>query len=143
MGPFLNDLSVLHDANLVGVYDSRQAVGDDNRRAVFHQAVEGLLDHPFILCVEGRCRFIEDEDGRILENRARDAYALALSPREAASAVADLGLVAILCRHDEIVGVGDLCGGDDLFQCRVRGSEGYIVEESVVEEYGLLVYVPH
>ena len=38
-----NDASFVEHTNQVGVLDCRQTVGDDQRGAVFHQAIESLL----------------------------------------------------------------------------------------------------
>jgi hypothetical protein len=64
-------------------------VGDRDRRAPFHQAFEGCLDEPLRDGVEGRGRFIEDQDPRILEQYARDRDPLLLAARQLVAALAD------------------------------------------------------
>src|SRR5262249_15479610 len=70
VGPALHDPSVREHDDLVGAPDRRQAVRDDDARAVDHEAVERFLDEALGLGVERGRRFVEDEDGRVLENRA-------------------------------------------------------------------------
>ena len=45
--------------------------------------------------VERRRRLVEDQDRRVLEDRARDAQPLALAARQAAAGFGDLGVVAL------------------------------------------------
>ena len=56
----LDDAPRLEDDELVRPPDGRKAVRDHERRAARHQALEGLLDGPLALGVEGRGRLVED-----------------------------------------------------------------------------------
>ena len=93
--------------------------------------------------VEGCGGFVEDEDGRIAEHCAGDAEPLALTAGELYAAVTDIGLVALFLLHNEVVGVGYLGCGNHLLHCGTFHSEGYVVENGVVEKDGLLVHVAH
>ena len=66
MGAALYDAPLVDDADLVGILDGREAVGDGYRRAGLHQPLKGILHESFTLGVEGGGGFVEDEDGRIL-----------------------------------------------------------------------------
>ena len=44
MAAFLDDPAVVEDDDPVGGSDSRQPVGDDDRRPLFHQPLKGILD---------------------------------------------------------------------------------------------------
>ena len=48
-----------------------------------------------VLRVDRRRRLVEDQDRRVLEERARDGDALALAAGELRAALAELGLVAL------------------------------------------------
>ena len=61
---------------------------DDERRAVVHQLLQRILDEALGLGVERGGRFVEDQDRRILQQRARDRDALPLSAREQHAAIA-------------------------------------------------------
>ena len=69
------DFAFVHDTDEVGVFDGRQTVRDDQRRAIFHQVFESLLHQTFRFGVEGRCRFVEAKDRWVFEYGAGDAYA--------------------------------------------------------------------
>src|SRR6185503_16932798 len=85
--------------------DRRQPMRDDKGRAAPPQRAQTVLDERFALAVERRGGFVEDEDARIGEDRARDGDALALPARELHPALADDRVVARLEPFDELVGV--------------------------------------
>ena len=88
MRAFLDDPAAVHDDDPVGRAHGREAVGDDDRRAVLHQPVEGVLDQALAFGVERGGRFVEQQQGRVAQQRAGDRDALALPAREARSAFA-------------------------------------------------------
>ena len=58
-------------------------------------AVELGLDRLFRLRIERRRRFVEDQDRRVLQQRARDRDALLLAAGQLQAALADFGFVAV------------------------------------------------
>ena len=136
-----HDFALVHDVDFVRVADGAQAVGDGDGGARLHQALQGFLHQAFALRVEGGGGFVQDEDGRVLQDGAGDADALALPAGQASAAVAYHRVVALLRLHDEIVGVGNLGRFDDLLHGSVLHAEGDVVVEGVVEEDGFLVDV--
>ncbi len=74
---------------------AREAVGEDQRGAALHQAVERLLDHGLALRIDGGQRLVEDQDRRVAQERAGDGDALALAAGEPHAALADDRLVAL------------------------------------------------
>ena len=96
MGSFFDDAAMVDDDDVVGIADRTQAMGDDDGRTAFHEAVQGGLDDFFAFRIEGRRRFIEDEDARVLEDGPGDGDTLALAAGQGAAAVADEGFVACL-----------------------------------------------
>ena len=107
----LDDDAVVEDDDLVGVDDRRQAVGDDQGRAVARDPVERRLDLALGMDVEGRGRLVEDQDRRRLEDGAGDGDALLLAAGELQAALADLGRVAVGQRFDEVADLGGGGGG--------------------------------
>ena len=66
-----------------------------------------------------------------------------MTTREARPAVANIGLIAIGSRHDEVVGIGNACGLFDIGLSGRFDAEGDIVIYGVVEEDSLLVDIAH
>ena len=91
----LDDPAVVEHDDQVGVPHGREAVGDHERRPAHHQLVERVEDHGLGPRVDRRRRLVEDEDRRVLEERAGDADALALAAGELRTPLAELGLVAL------------------------------------------------
>ena len=69
--------------------------------------LQAVLNQRFALAVEARGRFVENQDRRVGENRARDRDALALAARQPHAALADDRVVALLELLDELVAVRD------------------------------------
>ena len=82
VAPLLDDMAAIDHQHLVGVLDRRQSVRDDERRPAFEQMLQGLLDERFRFGIERRGGLIQDQDGRVLEERACDGEALLLAAGE-------------------------------------------------------------
>lgn len=68
MCTLLDNVSILHDKNHIGILDSRQPVGDDKACSVLHQIVECLLDTDFCTCIDRGCGLIKDQDRIVCKN---------------------------------------------------------------------------
>ena len=109
-----------------------------NSRAAFHQFVQRGLHGAFGFGVERAGGFVEDENRRVLQNRAGDGEPLALAAGERHAFFADDGVKTVRLFHDEIVGVGMARGGDD-FIARCTGPAQFDVPaDGVVEQDGFL-----
>ena len=82
MGPAFDDASVIEHEDEVGVGDGRQPVRDDEHRAAGEQPIHGFLDQTLGFGVERGSRFVENQNWRIDEQRARDRDALPLAAGE-------------------------------------------------------------
>ena len=107
-------------------------------RAPAGEAVECLLHLALGFGVEGARRLVEDEDGWVAEDRARDRDPLFLAAREAVAALADDRLVALGQRRDQVVDLRSLGRQLDLLVCRVRLREPQVLADACMEEVGLL-----
>ena len=87
--PDLDDAPAVEHDDAVGVLDRRQPVRDHDRGASAHQRIERGLHLALRFRVERRGRLVEDQQRRVLEERARDGDALALAARQAHAVLAD------------------------------------------------------
>ena len=91
--------AAFHDAagvehhDLVGAAHGGEAVRDDQHRPVAHQLLDGLLHQPLALGVERAGGLVEDQDGRVAEQRPRDGHPLPLAAGEARPLLAQQALV--------------------------------------------------
>jgi hypothetical protein len=86
----LDDAAVVHDQDLVGVHDGGETVRDDQRGVAAGDAVQLGLDRFLRFRVERRGRLVEDQDARVLQDRARDRDALLLAAGELEAALAPM-----------------------------------------------------
>ena len=75
----LDDAPLVHDNQSVHGSDGGEPMRDGNDSLNFHQIVELLLDSCLDLRVERAGRLVEDENGRILQEDARNGDPLALT----------------------------------------------------------------
>jgi hypothetical protein len=113
-------------------------VRDDERRPSLHEVGERVLDEPLGLGVEGRRGLVEDEDRRVLQDRAGDGDPLALASGQAAPALADDRVVAARQVEDEVVGEGGPGRGFHPRLVHVVEAVGDVGAHRVVEEHRLL-----
>ena len=137
----LHDFSFVQHAYLVGMLDGAQAVGNGDGGSRGHQSFQCVLHQSLALGVQRRGGLVENQNGRILQDGACDADALALTSRQAAAAVAHVRVVSVFHLHDELVGVGNAGGLLDFLLCGAVLSKGNVVAYGVVKQDSLLVDV--
>ena len=79
VGALLGDPALDDDQDLGGVADGGEPMGDGDGGPVFDQGIERLLDLALGGGVQRRGRLVEQQDGRVLEQRPRDRQPLALA----------------------------------------------------------------
>src|ERR1700730_6156959 len=89
-------------------------MADEETGASLHQAAHSLNDFSFRLAIQGACRFIEDQDWRILQKRASQRYALTLAAGKHAAAFANLCFIAFWQASDEVVSIGGDCSTNNV-----------------------------
>ena len=95
--------AVFDHENPVRANNRLQAVRDDDRGAAGLESLQRLLHLALGFGVQRRRRLVEQQDRRVLENRARDGDALALAAGELRALFADVGVVAVGELQDEVV----------------------------------------
>ena len=95
MSAAFDDASVFQYQNLVGIADGAEAVCDDETCATAHESLESLLDQSLGGGVDTGGGLVENEDGRVLQQRAGDADALLFADAQTHPAFADLGVEAV------------------------------------------------
>ena len=81
MGALFDQAAAIQNKDTVGIGNGRKPVGDEYRRTISHDIVQGLLDAVFADGVDGGGGFIEEEYAGILQYPAGNAQPLSLSPR--------------------------------------------------------------
>ena len=91
----LDDLAVGHHKDAVGVAHGGEPAGDDDRGPVLHQGLQPRLDLHLGEGIDAGGRLVQDEDGRVLEQDARQRYQLPLAHREVRAALAHVRRQAV------------------------------------------------
>src|SRR5690606_33400096 len=95
---------------------------------------EGVLHQPFRFRIERGGRLVEQDDRRILYQRAGDGDALAFATRELRATFAHGRIVALGEARNELVGVRGLGGGHNLVFRRAGFAERDVVADRAVEQ---------
>ena len=137
-GAGFDDPAVFEVADLRGVANGGEAVGDDEGGAAGGESGEGFLDGGLGEGVEGGGGFVEDEDGGIFEEDACDGEALGLAAGEAEAVFADGGFEAFGAGADGGGEVGGFEGGPEVGVRGAGSAEEEGVADGAVEEGGAL-----
>ena len=113
-------------------------MGDDDGRAAGAKLAQRVDHRRLRHRVEGGRRLVEEEDGRVLEQRPRDADALALAPGERRAVLGDVRPVPARQAGHEVVDVGGARRRLDLLVAGVQPSVADVVGDGAAEEDGLL-----
>src|SRR5262245_10517202 len=133
--PVLDQPALLDGDDAIRHAHGGEPVGDDQHGAARRDLLHVLLDDALALVVERAGRLVEDQDARIGGQRAGDRDALALATRQAGAALAHLGVVALGQFQDEVVGAGELGGGDHALHRHGRIGERDVVAHRAVEQH--------
>ena len=79
VGPRLHNRSGADHVDAIRMADGREAVRDCDNRPIVGNPGEGALDRSLGLVVDGGGRFVEQQDGRVGEQRSRNREALPLA----------------------------------------------------------------
>jgi len=101
-----DNAAMIHHQHLVGMFDGGQAMGDHQRGALGHQALQGVLHQALGFVVERSGGFIQDQDRRIAQDRAGDRQALALAAGEQRTVLTDRRLQLLRHARDELPRIG-------------------------------------
>ena len=81
MCPLFHKRTILQHQDEVSSAHSAQAVRNDKRGAALHDCDHGLMDAPLRFHIHAGGRVIQDQDGRVEQDRSGDRQTLALPPR--------------------------------------------------------------
>ena len=133
MRALLDDAALVddEDRSALRTVDRRWAIMKVVRPAIRRSSASRITAS--VLRVDRGGRLVEDQDRRVLEERARDADALPLAAGQLRAALAQLGVVARGQLADEVVRVRRLGGRDDLVHGRVEPAVADVVARSMPE----------
>ena len=134
----LRDAAPIHHHDFVRPPDSGEPVRDHDHGAIAHQRLERLLHQNLRFRIQMRRGFVQNQDGRVLEQRPRDGQPLPLSSAQLDAALADHGVVAFVHPLDELFGQSVARGFANLFVLGFGPAVADVVRHRVIEQEGLL-----
>ena len=134
----LDDGAILHHENLVGITDRGQAVRHDKRRPARLQPRQRGLDLLLGIGIKRRRGLVEKQDGRVLQHRAGNRDALALTTREAVAHGANPRVIAVIKRHDEFMRRRRAGRRLDIRARRLGAAKADIGGDRIIEQHGIL-----
>ena len=137
----LGDDAIGQGEDLVRRHDGGKPVGDDDAGSSLHEHFQRVLNGAFRDGVQRRGGLVQKQDGRILEDDARDGDALLLAAGQLEAAVAHLRVVAIGLGDNEVVDGSRLARGHDLLIRRIFLGIAQVFADGAVEQVGVLRHV--
>ena len=114
VGAPLDDTAVVQHHNGVGVLHGAQAVGDDEHGAARHQSVHTGLDNGLGVGVDGGGGLVQNHHRRVSHSGPGNGQQLPLALAQVGAVAGEGRVIALGQAGDEIVGAGQLGGGDAL-----------------------------
>ena len=143
VGAGLGDVAALYHHDAVGVSYGGEPVGDDEAGAALEKDIERLLDQQLRTGVDGGGGLVQYQYLGVVQQRPCEGHQLPLAHRQGGAPLVDLGLIALLHLHDEVVGVHGLGGGDDFFVRGVQPPVADVVHDGAGEYEGVLHHHAH
>ncbi len=113
-------------------------MGQNENRALLHEPIESLLNHRFILSINGRQCFIKHEDWRVSQQRPRNGYTLPLSATQLDALLPDQRLISIGQRFNKIVNIGEFGSIHNILMGRIGASHEDIVLDTTMKQIRVL-----
>src|SRR4051794_21880188 len=126
MRALLAYLAVMEHDDAVGALDGRKTMRDDDRGAIAHHALDGLLDELFGLRVNRTGRLVKDEQRRVESQRTRKRDELLLSDRESRPALLHFRFITSGEPLDKTLGVNLARGPLDALRLDLGASHANI-----------------
>lgn len=125
----LNDVTVFHDQDDVGIANGGQSVCHDKACATVHHAGKRILDFQLGARINGGGSLIQNEHWRQTQHHAGDAKQLLLSLGQTSPALVYDGVVSLRQATDKAVRMRGSRSRDHLFIGRIRFSYGDVVAD--------------
>ena len=113
-------------------------MGDDQHGLALKKTGEGPLDLRLVLHIQRCGGFVQQDDGRVLQERPGDGDPLTLAAGELAAVFADDSSVSLGQLQRELIAVGQPCGRQDLVVRGVLFADADVLQDAVVEQRHVL-----
>ncbi len=115
-------------------------MGDDQGGAALGQPLQGVLDHPLAVGVQGAGGLVKNQNGRIFEEHPGYGNSLLLSAGKAYPVRPYIRVISLGQLLDELVRSRFLGRGDNLFLGAARPAVGDVLPDGAREQVHVLLY---
>jgi len=133
---------VIQDNDAIGIANRGEAVGDDDRRPACQDLFQSLLEQVFGLGIDACRCLVEQENGRVGQNRPGKADELALSHTQVLTPLLEHRIVAVLQLDYEIVGADRFCRRGSILIAGFQPSVSDVLLDRIGEKEGVLEHQP-
>ena len=134
----LGNASLIHYNDLVCIAHGFEPMGNHNNGLVSRQLFHRMLNQLFIFRINVGGRFIQNNNRRILNHRARNGNALLFAAGQRRTVLSDDRVVLIRQLHDKIMAARTLCRVNHFLVRRIRLSKANVIGNRVVEQIDVL-----
>ncbi len=140
MCPAFGNFSPLHNANLVSMDDGGQSVCNHQNRLSSQELIQRFLNQVLIFGVgKSRC-FIQQNNGRILQNCSCQRYALHFATGKINTFCTDDSVCALWEFFQNIITLRQMKRMEDSLSGGIRCVKGYIIQNRHLEKARVLKY---
>src|SRR2546430_2929496 len=133
MVSYFDDRAFFQYSDLINVAHGGQIVSNDDGRSAINQTIQRLHDCILRFGIQAEGRFIQNEDRGVLQENACERYPLALASGQQRALLADLSVILLWQRHDELVGARYSCGSPDFVESCIGFSVGDVFADGNTE----------
>ncbi len=134
--------ALVHYDDLIRFQNRRESVGNGHDCPVFAEDLKSVFKRLLGICIQVGSGFVEEQDGGVSEDGARDGDSLELSAREVAAFVADGGLISVGLAEDELLGPSHAGCVVDVVLGGFESTIADVIFDGVVEEEQVLIDDP-
>ena len=132
------DKPVFQDDDRIGVFDRFHAVRNNQDGLLFDQLVQRILNLLFVLDIERGADFVEEDNRRVFQDRARDRKPLAFAAGKLSAVLPDHRLVPVRELQNELVAVRQARRFFDFFVACVGTSDTDVFQDGIVKKRDVL-----
>ena len=90
-----NNLALIHQQNYIRIHNGRQPVGNNKAGSPLHQSAKSILNRHFANTVQRAGGFIQQQNIRVAQNRARNGNTLTLAAGKTHTFLANQRFIAL------------------------------------------------
>ena len=134
----LHQVAVFDHNTRVTDVERAETMGNHEGRPASHDALHRFHDERLGGHINRTGRLVKNENGRVLQESARQGNALAFTAGQPHTSFAHKRVIAIGKRHNKVMRIGDFRGSNNVLETRSGAAIRNIFSEARREQHGFL-----